>query len=164
MIKLGDAREVGVGLVDKGVGLAFELAGTITGNDRLKVAGRTRQEAGTERLMAVEEEGKATGKMMDAEIQENRQKALQPDGKRSEGRSIRDQDSAPSAAAERAKGLVKESFGKITGNDRLEAEGEAQQDKGKAQGAAAKHDAKASGHQKKADVKRAVSERQRKSS
>lgn len=45
-----------LGLVDKVVGLGKEIAGPLTGQDRLKKAGQVQQEKGTERLKAVESE------------------------------------------------------------------------------------------------------------
>ena len=41
------------GLIDKIVGLGKEIAGTVTGQDRLRKAGQVQQDKGTERLAAV---------------------------------------------------------------------------------------------------------------
>lgn len=151
MLKLSDVSQLGMGLADKSIGLMFEAAGTIVGSERLKEAGRARQEAGSERLMAVEEETKSTSRAAEAEAQESRQKQHQPFDRRSAGRSFGDQDSAASGATEKVKGLAKQGLGKVTGNEDLRAEGEAQQDKAEAQGQAAKHAAKAEFHKKKAE-------------
>jgi len=152
MLTLKDARQVGMGIADKTIGLVFELTGTLSGSERLKDAGRARQEAGSERLMAVEEETKATSRAAEARGQEQRQKRHQDPEHRSSGRSIGDQASIASGAAEKVKGLAKEGAGKITGNERLETEGEAQQDKAEAQTQAQKHEAKAETHRKKAEA------------
>src|SRR5690242_8945257 len=111
MLALRDAREVGKGLADKTIGLVFEVTGTIAGSERLKDAGRTRQEAGTERLQAVEEEVKATSRATEARSQEQRQKSHQDPEDRSSGRSLGQQASIASGAAEKVKGLVKEGAG-----------------------------------------------------
>jgi uncharacterized protein YjbJ (UPF0337 family) len=161
MLKLADVTQLGKGLADKTIGLAFEAAGTIAGSQRLKEAGRTRQEAGTERLMAVEEDLKSTSRAAEAEAQERRQKQHQPVDKRSSGKSFGDQDSPASGAAEKVKGLAKEGFGKVTGNENLKAEGEAQQDKAEAQAQSAKHEAKAEFHKKKAEGTLKLSEAKR---
>jgi uncharacterized protein YjbJ (UPF0337 family) len=42
-----------LGLMDKVVGLGKEIAGSLTGRDRLAKAGQTQQEKGTERMKAV---------------------------------------------------------------------------------------------------------------
>src|ERR1043166_9033648 len=107
MLTLKDAREVGMGLADKTIGLVFELTGTLSGSERLKDAGRARQEAGSERLMAVEEEDKATSRATEARGQEERQKRHQDPDHRSSGRSIGNQASIASGAAEKVKGLAK---------------------------------------------------------
>ena len=83
MLKVSDIKEVGVGLADKTVGLIIEVAGTVTGSERLKGAGRDRQDAGSERLRAVEEEVKATRRRTRAEIEETRQRMHQPADARS---------------------------------------------------------------------------------
>jgi uncharacterized protein YjbJ (UPF0337 family) len=152
MLKVRDARQLGKGLADKTIGLAFEAVGTLTGNERLKESGRTRQDAGTERLMAVEEDAKATSRATEAKTQEQRQKLHQAPDKRSSGRSIAGQPSIAGGAAEKVKGLVKEGAGKVTGNEELRAEGEAQQDKAEAQAQAEKHEKKADFHEKKAEA------------
>ena len=152
MLKLKDARELGMGLADKTIGLVFEVTGTLTGSERLKDAGRTRQDAGDERLKAVEEETKATTRATEARSQEQRQKSHQDPEHRSSGRSIGQQASIASGAAEKVKGLAKEGVGSVTGNEQLKAEGEAQQDKAEAQAQAEKHEAKAETHRKKAEV------------
>src|SRR5207302_1917834 len=127
MLKVNDIKEVGVGLGDKTIGLLFEVAGTIVGNERLKEAGRDRQDAGTERLRAVEEELKATRRRVQAEIQEGRQRMHQPVDKRSSGRSLSHQDSVASATAEKVKGAAKKGFATVTGNEEMKEEAEAQQ-------------------------------------
>ena len=164
MLNVKDAKEVGVGLADKAVGLAFEVAGTITGNERLKESGRDRQDAGTEKLRAVEEEVKATRRRAGAEIAENRQKANQPADRRSVGRSISDQDNPFEATAEKVKGAAKKGFATVTGNERMKEEAEAQQDKASEQLQAAKHEARSALHEQRAEQARRSSERERRSS
>ena len=164
MLKVKDAKEVGAGLADKAVGLVFEVAGTITANERLKEAGRDRQEAGTEKLRAVEEEVKATRRRAGAEIAESRQKANQPADKRSVGRSISDQDNALEATAEKVKGAAKKGFATVTGNEQMKDEAEAQQDKASEQLQAAKHEARSQLHEQRAEQARRSSERERRSS
>jgi uncharacterized protein YjbJ (UPF0337 family) len=151
LLKLADVSQLGMGLADKSIGLVFEAAGTIAGSERLKEAGRARQEAGSERLMAVEEDLKSTSRAAEAEAQERRQKQHQPVDRRSSGTSFGDQDSPASGAAEKVKGLAKQGLGKVAGNDEMKAEGEAQQDKAEAQTQSAKHEAKAEFHKKKAE-------------
>ena len=164
MLKVKDAKEFGVGLADKAVGLVLEVAGTVAGNERLKDAGRDRQEAGTERLRAVEEEAKATRRRTAAEIAESRQKANQPADKRSSGNKISEQDNAFEATAEKAKGAVKKGFATVTGNERMKEEAEAQQDKASEQAQAAKHEARSELHEKRAEAAKRESERERRSS
>jgi uncharacterized protein YjbJ (UPF0337 family) len=164
MLKVTDVKELGVGLADKTIGLVIEFTGTLAGSQRLKQAGRDRQEAGSERLKALEEETRATSRATEAELQESRQKAYQPPSKRSAGRDIGEQDSAAAAATEKAKGAVKKGFATVTGNEQMKEEAEAQQDKAEAQGQAAKHDAKAAVHRNKAEVAFRVSEAERRSS
>jgi uncharacterized protein YjbJ (UPF0337 family) len=161
MLKVTDVIEVSRGLADKTLGLFFEATGTVLGSDRLTDAGRARQEAGNERLMAVEEEAKATGRAGEAEVQERRQKQSQPVEKRSTGRSVGDHESVASGAAEKVKGLAKEGLGKVTGNEEMQAEGEAQQDKAEAETQAAKHAAKAGAHREKAEGALKISETRR---
>ncbi len=159
MLKLNDVREAGVGLVDKGTGLVMEVVGTVVGSERLKDAGRHRQEAGSERLMAIEEEVKATRYSGEAEASEQRQRANQDPDARSKGKRVGDQASAGSAVAENVKGAAKRAAGAVTNNEKLKAEGEAQQDKADAQGKAAKHEARAEVHERKADAAKSESER-----
>jgi len=164
MLKVKDAKELGVGLADKTVGLVFEVAGTVVGNERLKDAGRDRQDAGTERLRAVEEDVKATRRRAGAKIAESRQKANQPAGKRSSGRSFFEEDNAFEATAEKAKGAAKKGFATATGNEQMKEEAEAQQDKATEQVQAAKHEARSELHERRADQARESSERERRSS
>jgi len=164
MLKVSDIKEVGVGLGDKTLGLAFEVAGTIAGNERLKEAGRDRQEAGTERLRAVEEELKATRRRTAAEIQEGRQKLHQPAEGRSSGHSLSDQDSVASATAEKVKGAAKKGFATVTANEEMKKEADAQQDKAAEQAQAAKHEARSDLHERKAEQAYRASERERRSS
>src|SRR5919106_3145062 len=142
MLKPRDISQLGMGLADKSIGLFFEAAGTIVGSERLKEAGRTRQEAGTERLMAVEEETKATSRSAEAKAQERRQKQFQPPSKRSPGRPLEEQASAASGAAEKLKGAAKQGLGVVTRDEELRAEGEAQQEKAEPQTQARNHGAK----------------------
>jgi uncharacterized protein YjbJ (UPF0337 family) len=151
VLKVSDLRQVGRGLADKTIGLFVEATGTIAGNERLKESGRDRQEAGSQRLQAVEEEDKATSRAAEARTQESRQKSYQPPERRSPSRWD-SQSSAASAVAERAKGAVKKGVGVATGNEELEAEADAQREKARAQGQAAKHEAKADIHEAKADA------------
>ena len=164
MLKVSDIREFGVGFADKTIGLLFEVAGTVVGNERLKGAGRDRQKAGSERLRAVEEEVKATRRRARAEIQESRQRMHQPADKRSSGRSWSDPDSFASATGEKVKGAAKKGFATVTGNEEMKEEAEAQQDKAAEQAQAAKHEARAQLHGKKAEEAYRTSERERKTS
>jgi len=164
MLKVADVRELTAGIADKTVGLVLEVAGTFSGNERLKQAGRERQDAGKERLMAVEEETKATSRAAEAKTQESRQKAHQPAEDRSAGRDFEDQDSAAAATAEKIKGVAKKGFATVTGNEEMKAEADAQREKAEAQGQAAKHDLKAATHREKAEASYRTSERERKSS
>jgi uncharacterized protein YjbJ (UPF0337 family) len=159
MLKIKDAQQAGLGLADKTVGLALELAGTVIGNDRLKDAGRSRQEAGSERLMSVEETAKSTRYKAQAEASEQRQRANQDPSARSSGRKVSQQGSPGSAVAESVKGTAKKAVGSVTGNEKMKAEGEAQTDKAESQGKAAKHEARATAHEKKADAEKSESER-----
>lgn len=161
MLKLADVGQIGRGLADKTLGLVFETAGTVLGSARFKDAGRARQESGSERLSAVEEETKATSRAAEAKAQERRQMQHQPIEKRSAGRPLTEQDSVASGAAEKIKGIAKEGVGKVTGNADLEAEGEAQQDKAEAQTQSAKHEAKAAAHRQKAEAELKRSEARR---
>jgi uncharacterized protein YjbJ (UPF0337 family) len=164
MLKVADLKELTAGVADKTVGLALEIAGTVAGNERLKQAGRERQDAGAERLMAVEEEAKATSRAAEAKAQESRQKSHQPASARSPGRDFEDQDSAAAATAERIKGYAKKGFATVTGNEEMKAEADAQREKAEAQGQAAKHDLKAETHRQKAEASYRTSERERRSS
>jgi uncharacterized protein YjbJ (UPF0337 family) len=60
---------------DKAIGLSKEVAGTLTGNERLQEAGEAQQEKATETLRALRAEAKATAKDAKAEVLEERQKA-----------------------------------------------------------------------------------------
>jgi uncharacterized protein YjbJ (UPF0337 family) len=164
MLKVSDAKEVGVGLADKAVGLVFELAGTLAGNERLKEAGRDRQEAGAEKLRAVEEEVKATRRRAAAEIDESRQKAYQPADKRSSGKKLSEQDSVLDATAEKVKGAAKKGFATVTGNEQMKEEADAQQDKAAEQAQAAKHEARSELHERRSEQAMRSSERERRSS
>jgi uncharacterized protein YjbJ (UPF0337 family) len=66
-----------LGLVDKIVGLGKEIAGSLTGQDRLKKAGQVQQEKGTERLKAVESELDAKAHQTKANAAGQAQKAAQ---------------------------------------------------------------------------------------
>ena len=57
--------------------------------------------------------------------------------------------------AEQGKGLIKEAAGKITGKDNLEAEGEAQFEKGREESTATAKRAEAQAHEAKADAAQA---------
>ena len=48
-----------LGLVSKIVGLGKEIAGSVTGNSRLREAGQVQQDKGTERLKAIRAEAEA---------------------------------------------------------------------------------------------------------
>jgi uncharacterized protein YjbJ (UPF0337 family) len=164
MLKVTDAKEVGIGLADKTVGLLFEVAGTIAGNRRLKDAGRDRQEAGTEKLRAVEEEIKATRRRTAAEINESRQRSHQPVNKRSAGPGLSEQDSPLEATAEKVKGAAKKGFATMTGNEEMKKEADAQQDKAAEQAQAAKHEARSELHERRSEQAMRSSERERRSS
>ncbi len=161
MLKPRDISQLGMGLADKTIGLVFEATGTIVGSERLKEAGRTRQQAGSERLIAVEEETKATSRSAEAKAQEQRQKQHQPPSKRSPGRSFDEQASAAGGAVEKVKGAAKQGLGVVTRDEELRAEGEAQQEKAEAQTQARKHEAKSEYHEKKAETALSRSQAQR---
>ena len=164
MLKVTDMKDVGVGIADKTIGLLIEVTGTVTGSERLKEAGRDRQEAGTEKLRAVEEEVKATRRRAAAKIDESRQRAHQPVNKRSAGPSLSEQDSLLEAATEKVKGAAKKGFATVTGNEQMKEEAEAQQDKAAEQAQAAKHEARSEIHERKAEQAYRTSERERRSS
>jgi uncharacterized protein YjbJ (UPF0337 family) len=151
------------GFGEKVVGLNLELAGTIFGNERLRNAGRNLEDAGGERLQAVEEEVKGAGRQAQAKQHEAREAAQQRGGGDG-GRTTGAKPSPARAAAESTKGAVKEVAGKVTGSDALEEEGRQQRERGKDEGAAAKHDAKAAAHREKADAERDLAERQARNS
>lgn len=148
------------GFGEKVVGLNMELVGTIVGSERLRNAGRDLEDAGGERLQAVEEEAKAAGRQAQAKQHETREAAQQRGGGNG-GRSTGAKPSAGRAAAEGAKGAVKEMAGKVTGSDALEEEGRQQRERGRDEGAAVKHEAKAEAHREKAELHRETAERQR---
>lgn len=159
MLRVRDAAQVVRGFGEKVVGLNLEVAGTLLGNDRLSDRGRSFEKAGGERIRAAEEETKATARQAEARFHESKQRAYQsdPGPTKSPGR-----DPSPGrAAAESAKGAVKEVAGKVSGSDRLEAEGREQRERGKDEAQAAKHDAKAAAHREKAEVHRDIADRQK---
>jgi uncharacterized protein YjbJ (UPF0337 family) len=164
MLKVSDVKEATQGVADKAVGLLLEVAGTFASNDRLKQAGRDRQDAGRERLEALEEETKASSRASEAKMKEQRQKSYQPADRRTSGRDIGEQDSAAAATAEKIKGVAKEGFATVTGNDEMKREAEAQREKASAQGQAAKHDVRAAEHRQRAEASYRASERERRSS
>src|SRR5918996_384598 len=92
------------GFGEKVVGLNLELAGTILRNERLKDAGRNLEDAGGDRLRAVEEEVKAAGRQAEAKQHEARQAAEQRGGGNGRGRKTASDPSPTRAAAETAKG------------------------------------------------------------
>lgn len=98
MLKLRDVAEAGSALVEKGFGLALEAAGTVIGNDRLRDAGRTRQEAGSERLMAFEEEAKA-GEAAKGGVKQVAGVVTRRDDLREEGEAQREKASDEAQAA-----------------------------------------------------------------
>lgn len=65
------------GLADKVVGLAKEVVGTLTNQDRLRKAGQVQQDKGTERLKAVQAQARADGHEAQATAAEQAQKAAQ---------------------------------------------------------------------------------------
>lgn len=66
-----------LGLVDKVVGLGKEIAGSLTGRDRLAEAGQTQQEKGTERIKAVKAQLEAQGHETKANAAAQAQKGAQ---------------------------------------------------------------------------------------
>lgn len=164
VLKIQDIKEVGVGITDKTVGLLVEVTGTLTGNERLKEAGRDRQEAGSEKLLAVEEEVKATRRRAMARTEEARQRAHQDPSRRSGERILTREGGAGEAAAEKVKGAAKKGFATITGNEDMKAEADAQQQKANEQAQAAKHEARSAMHERKAEASERSAERERRSS
>jgi uncharacterized protein YjbJ (UPF0337 family) len=150
-LKMQDAPELLIGLGDKAAGFFQELAGIMFGIDRWREAGRERQQAGTERLISIEEDAKATRYEGEARVNEQRQRTHQDPDKRS---SQRIEVTASSAVAEKVKGTAKRAAGAAVGDEQLRAEGEAQQDKAEAQGQAVKHEVKAEVQREKADAER----------
>ncbi len=71
-----DPRNVS-GLIDKAVGLGKEVAGTLTGQDRLRRAGQVQQEKGTERLKAVQAQLRADSHDAQATAAEGSQRTAQ---------------------------------------------------------------------------------------
>jgi uncharacterized protein YjbJ (UPF0337 family) len=65
------------GVSDKGIGLAKELVGVLTGNERLQDEGEAQQERAAAELKALREELKAQKKDAKADAMEQRQKAAQ---------------------------------------------------------------------------------------
>ena len=72
-IDLNKLRGVG----DKGLGIAKELLGVLTGNERLQDEGEAQQERASAELKALREELKAQKKDAKADALEQRQKAAQ---------------------------------------------------------------------------------------
>ena len=66
-----------LGLVSKIVGLGKEIAGSVTGNSRLREAGQVQQEKGTERLKAIRDEAKADEKKAKGAAAERAQRTAQ---------------------------------------------------------------------------------------
>jgi hypothetical protein len=161
MLRVREVTQVGRAFGEKSVGMSLELFGTIVGNDRLKDSGRQLEEAANERLRAVEEEAKAASRQTQARAHETKQRAYQSDDQMSKDKGPGTDPSAGRAAAETAKGAVKEVAGKIGRSDALEKEGKEQRERGKDEGAAAKHEAKGEAHREKADAHREVSDRLR---
>jgi uncharacterized protein YjbJ (UPF0337 family) len=71
-----DTRNL-LGLLDKVAGLGKEIAGSVMGNDRLRKAGQTQQDKGTERLKAVEAELRADKHEAKAGAAERAQRSAQ---------------------------------------------------------------------------------------
>lgn len=146
------------GLGEKVVGLNLEVAGTIFRNDRLREGGRHLGAAGDERLSAGREDTKAAGRQAEAKVHEREQQAHQSGSTRS-AKSPGTDPSARRAAAESAKGAVKQAAGKVIGSDDLEDEGREQRERGSDESAAVKHETKADIHRKKAGTHRQAAER-----
>ncbi|MGZ4121495.1 MAG: hypothetical protein ACXVQS_12625 [Actinomycetota bacterium] len=162
MLKVQDIKEVGVGIADKTIGLLVEVTGTLAGNERLKESGRDRQEAGKEKLLAVEEEAKATRRRAAARTEEARQRSHQEPGQRSGGERILSREASPgAAAAERVKGTAKKGLATVTGNEQMKAEADAQQEKADQEAQASKHEGRAALHERKAEAAQRSSERER---
>ena len=65
------------GVSDKGIGLAKEFLGVLTGNDRLQDEGEAQQERATAELKALREELKAQKEDAKASASEKRERAAQ---------------------------------------------------------------------------------------
>src|SRR5687768_6846629 len=122
MLTATDLKDAVLGLGEKTFGLVLEAAGTITGNERLCESGRRYEEAGSERLSAVQEEAKATTRMGRARAAEARERSFQDDpGPRRSG----SEPSGARAAGEGAKGALKQVAGAVTGDEDMREEGRA---------------------------------------
>jgi uncharacterized protein YjbJ (UPF0337 family) len=66
-----------LGLVSKVVGLGKEIAGSVTGNSRLREAGQVQQDKGTERLKAVRAQADAKKEQAKGAAAERGQRAAQ---------------------------------------------------------------------------------------
>ena len=62
------------GVAGKGIGLAKEMVGTLTGNDRLVEAGEAQQERATHELKALRKQVEAERHEAEAELHEQRQR------------------------------------------------------------------------------------------
>ena len=65
------------GVGDKGLGLAKELVGVLSGNDKLQEEGEAQQERATAELKALREELKAQKHDAKADVMEKREQAAQ---------------------------------------------------------------------------------------
>ena len=66
-----------LGLVDKVVGLNKEIVGAVVGNQELQRSGQRQQEAGTHKLEAIQEQGKAESARARAHLAEGQERAAQ---------------------------------------------------------------------------------------
>ncbi|HET6811184.1 MAG TPA: CsbD family protein [Acidimicrobiales bacterium] len=141
---------------DKVVGLTREFWGTVLDRDDLRTQGQAQQKKADERMEEFRREVKADAKRMEAAAKEKRQQANQ--GKSPGESATRKMTgmSGPEAGArgavEKVKGGLKEAAGSVVGNDRMRAEGSAQQEKASAQSDVAKEEAKAEEARTKANA------------
>ena len=141
---------------EKVVGLTREFWGTVLDRDDLRTQGQAQQKKADERMEEFRRELKADAKRMEAAAKEKRQQANQGKSPGESATRRMTGMSGPEAGArgavEKVKGGLKEAAGSVVGNDRLRAEGSAQQEKAAAQSDVATEEGKAEEARTKANV------------
>lgn len=133
-------------LGEKAVGLTKEFWGTVLDRDDLREAGQAQQKKAEEKIEQFRRELKADAKRLQAQAEEQRQKAFQSPDARSKGKAETAKsgpEAAASSTAEKLKGGLKQAAGSVLGNEDLRHEGEAQQDKAASEKDVAKEEARA---------------------